>query len=154
MVQHSVVVVEAQEERADALAVLVGAEPRDDAVGRAQVLHLEHRALALAVGGVERLRDHTVEPRTLEATEPVARDVGILGRGGEVDGGRSRSEHRLEAGAALGERRGAEIVVTLGEQIERDEGCRRRLGEHGHAALRRMDAQREEVEVETSCRSR
>ena len=52
VVQHAVVVVEPEQQRADALAVLVHAEAGDDAVGGAQVLHLEHGALAL--GGTRR----------------------------------------------------------------------------------------------------
>jgi hypothetical protein len=47
MLQHVVVVVEAEQQRADdAFALLVPAKTRDDAIGGAHVLHLEHRALA------------------------------------------------------------------------------------------------------------
>ena len=72
VVQHAVVVVEPEQQRADADAVLVEAEAGDDAVGGAQVLHLQHGALALFVETVERLGDHAVETRALEALEPLA----------------------------------------------------------------------------------
>ena len=50
VVEHAVVVVEAEQQRTDAFAVLVHPETRDDAVARALVLHLQHRALAGLVG--------------------------------------------------------------------------------------------------------
>ena len=48
VVQRAVVVVQAEQERPDAVAVLVHPEARDHAVARALVLHLQHRALARA----------------------------------------------------------------------------------------------------------
>ena len=77
VVQRAVVVVEAEQQRADALAVFVDAVPGDHAVGRAFVLHLHHRALAGPVRAVERLGDDAVEPRAFEVLEPVGRDVAV-----------------------------------------------------------------------------
>ena len=61
------VVEEAEEERAHALAVLVGAEAGDDAVGRALVLHLEHDALVGEVVEVRGFGDDPIEAGALEA---------------------------------------------------------------------------------------
>ncbi len=79
MVQGAVVVEQPEQQRADPLAVLVPAEPGDDAVGRALVLHLPHHPLVLQVGLVGRLGHHAVEPGALEAREPVLGDVGVVG---------------------------------------------------------------------------
>src|SRR4029078_1377502 len=58
-------VVEAQHERTHQRVspVLVPAEPGYDAVGRAGVLDLQHRALAWLVGGPCGLGDHAIETR-------------------------------------------------------------------------------------------
>lgn len=53
MVEQALVVVEAQQQRADQLAVLAIAEAADHAVGRTLTLDLEHRPRALAVGAVQ-----------------------------------------------------------------------------------------------------
>ena len=54
VVQHAVIVVEAEQQRADGvLAALVPAEAGDHAVGGARVLDLEHRALARLVGALD-----------------------------------------------------------------------------------------------------
>ena len=74
MVQRAVGVVQAEEQLPDARAVLVDAESRDDAVGGTQMLHLQPAAVALAVGILERLGHHAVEPGALELVEPPSRD--------------------------------------------------------------------------------
>ena len=68
------VVVEAEQQRADqlVLAVLVPAKAGDDAVGRARVLDLDHRALAGLIRPRRRLGDHAVEAGALEARQPLA----------------------------------------------------------------------------------
>src|SRR3989442_10412863 len=82
VVQRAILVIEAEQERADhrAGAVLVPAEAGDHAVGGARVFDLDHRALAGAVGRVQTLRHDAVEPGPLEATEPVLRE-GAIARG-------------------------------------------------------------------------
>ena len=73
--QRALVVVEAEQQRADepVLSRLVPAKARDDAVGRARVLDLDHRALARLVRAVLRLGDHAVETGAFEPREPVRR---------------------------------------------------------------------------------
>ena len=102
-----VVVVEAEQERADhrARPVLVPAEAGDDAVGRARVLDLDHRALAGAVRRVETLGHHAVETGALEAAEPVLGERAIARRGREVD--RRRRARRAPARAAAAAARAA-----------------------------------------------
>ena len=103
MVERAFVVEQAEQQRTDVRTgpVLVPAEPRHHAVGRALVLDLEHRALAGLVRGVEPLGHDAVETGTLEVVEPVGRERAVAGRGGEVDRRRGVGEDGLEAGAAL-----------------------------------------------------
>src|SRR5262249_59908164 len=79
VVQHTIVVIEAEQERADhrPRPLLVPAEAGDHAVGGTLVLHLDHRALAGAIGRVEALGHDAIEPGALEATEPVLRHRAI-----------------------------------------------------------------------------
>ena len=98
MVQRVIVVVEAQQERADhrAGALLVPAEARDHAVSRALVLHLDHRAFPGAIGRVETLCHDTIEPGALEAAEPVRRKRSIARSRREVHRGRRAGQHVLK----------------------------------------------------------
>ena len=109
VVQHAVVVVEAEQQRPDPQAVLVRTGAGDHDVGGALVLHLQHRALALGVGAVERLGHDAVEPRALEALEPTRGESRLGGGRGELDptvGLVARlGQSALEASAAFGERR-------------------------------------------------
>src|SRR5580704_4900675 len=79
MVERVIVVVKAEQERADHRAgtLLVPAEASDQAVSRALVLHLDHRAFPGAIGPVETLCHDTIEPGALEAAEPVRRKRSI-----------------------------------------------------------------------------
>src|SRR5215831_901123 len=79
MVERVIVVVEAEQERADhrAGALLVPAEAGDHAVSRALVLHLDHRAFPSAIGRVKTLCHDAIEPGALEAAEPVRRKRSI-----------------------------------------------------------------------------
>ena len=87
VVERSLVVVEAEQQRPHALAVLVPAEAADHAVGRAVVLHLEHGPLVLEVGAVDRLGHHAVEPGPSKRSNHSCGQRRV-GRGrGEVDGG-------------------------------------------------------------------
>src|SRR5436190_1145384 len=148
VVERPLVVVEAEEERPDAVTVLVRSEPGDDTVGRPLVLDLEPGALVLAVLPRARLGDHPVEAGALELLEPVGGDRRVGGRGGEVDGRLGSPQHPLQALAPLGQRVLTEVVVALGEEVERDE-ARRGLGcQLRHPAGGRMDAHLQEIEVE------
>ena len=84
--QSVVVVVQAEQQRADAVAVLVDAEPGHHAVGGALVLDLDQRPLVGLVRVVEPLGDDAVEAGPLERREP-------FGRHGAV-GARRRHEDR------------------------------------------------------------
>jgi hypothetical protein len=88
VVQHPLVVVEAEQERPDLAPVLVPPEATDSAVGGALVLHLGPAPLAFGVGAGEVFRDDAVEAGALEAREPVARHLGGLRRRREVNGRR------------------------------------------------------------------
>src|SRR5215468_1161846 len=79
MVERVIVVVQAEQERADhrAGALFVPAEAGDHSVSRALVLDLDHRAFPGAIGRVETLCHDTVEPGALEAVEPVRRKRSI-----------------------------------------------------------------------------
>src|SRR5262249_51887956 len=68
VVKLAVVVVQTEEERAHELPLpaFEPAEASDDAVGRARVLDLHHRALVRQVAEVERLRHHAVETGAFE----------------------------------------------------------------------------------------
>ncbi len=88
VVERAGLVVQAEQERAHhgARALLVPAEAGHRAVGGAGVLHLHHRPLAGLVPAVEPLGHHPVQPRSLEAAEPVRRHGGVARRRGEVQG--------------------------------------------------------------------
>ncbi len=73
------VVVEAEEDRPDLVAVLVYPVAADDAVDRPAVLDLDHRPLAVDVGLVERLGDDPVAACRLEFVEPPHRLLDIGG---------------------------------------------------------------------------
>src|SRR6478735_11285657 len=103
VVEVALSVEQPQEETADVSAgtVLVPPEARDDAVGGALVLDLEHRPLARQVRALEPFRDDAVEARALEAVEPVRRQRAIPGRGREVDRRLGVRERDLEPRASL-----------------------------------------------------
>ena len=71
VVQHPVVVIQAEHEGTDTVAALVPPEPGDHELGGALVLDLPHGPLVLPVGQVEGLGHHAVEPGTLKSGEPV-----------------------------------------------------------------------------------
>src|SRR5215472_15017235 len=106
MVERVIVVIEAEQERADhrAGALLVPAEAGDHAVSRALVLHLDHRPFPGAIGRVETLCHDTIEPGALEATEPVRRKRRVARSWSEVHRRRRAGEHVLELFAPDGER--------------------------------------------------
>ena len=143
------VVVEAEEERADRVGPrLVDAVAGQHAVGGADVLDLRHHALVGLVGQLRVLGDDAVEPGTLEALEPLPRELGVLGDGREVDRRPRAGERRLERRAALGERPRGQVLVAEREQVEGDEARRGLAGEQVDAAGGGVEALLERPEVE------
>ena len=102
MLKHSVVVVQAQQERSQRpLAALVPAESRHYAVGAAHVLDLEHRALARLIRCACRLGDNTIQPRTLEALQPVDCELRVAGHRRQMEWAADLLEELLELAPAL-----------------------------------------------------
>ncbi len=134
MVQRPGVVVEAEQERADALAVLVQPEPGDDAVGGAVVLDLPEHALVTAVGEGRVLGDDAVEAGSFEPLEPVGGD-GAVGRDRCEMDGRLDARHRLlEEPPSLREGLLEQRAVAEREEVEGDEGRRRLTRQLAHPA--------------------
>src|SRR5690606_7065602 len=120
VLEDALLVVEAEQERADRIAArLVKAKARDDAIRRAHVLDLDHRALARLVVLVLALRDDAVESRAFEALEPTERRRAIARRRRDVERRLRVLEQRLEHVAALALRASHEVLAAEGEQIER-----------------------------------
>ena len=122
-VQLALVVVEAEQEGADTLAVLVQPVAADHAVHGAAVLDLDHLPAAFGVGSVERLRHDAVEAGRFELVEPAAGDGYVGGAGGE-------EPWRAGARAEVGRRVAADF--ELDRQVPRAGGAaRRRAGGEG-----------------------
>src|SRR3954462_495158 len=103
MLQHARVVIEPEEQGADRiLAGLVPAKPGDDALRRARMLDLDHRALARLVRRIERLGKDPVEPGPLEALEPVHGDLPFASSWRELHRRADLREQLLKLGAAIG----------------------------------------------------
>ena len=92
MIEQALVVVEAEQQRADHLLLLGVAEAADDAVGGALLLDLDHRPLAGAVGLVEPLGD-----RRRRARRRCARSQPSATSRSEVIGESCRPRHRVLA---------------------------------------------------------
>ena len=150
MVERAVVVEQPEQQRPDVRArpVLVPAEPGDHAIGRALVLDLEHRPLARLVRRIEALGDDAVEAGALEPVEPVGGRRPVARRGRQVDRRGRLAQDRLEAGAALGLRHVAEVLVAERQQVPGDERRGRFGGQHVDPRRRRVDAQQQRLEVE------
>ena len=138
--QLAVVVVEAQDQRAERALLLAGAPADDDGVDRPHALDLHHPgALAGPVGGVQLLGDHALralQPRLgLRAVERARREVERL------------LDQLLEPLAPARERLVEQHLAVLLEQVEGDEPGRRLLGQPSHARLGRVDALLERVEL-------
>jgi hypothetical protein len=150
VVEAAVGVVETEEKRADDPARLVPTEACDDAVGRALVFDLEHRALVGLVRAVERLRHDAVETCSLEPGEPISRLGEVGGRWGHEHGILGVGERLDEPASTLGERMPRQVLVADREQVEPHERSGGALGEHPHPAVSRMDALLKRVEVEAT----
>ena len=73
MIEQALIIVEAEQERADERAAGGVAKAADDAVSRAEVLDLEHGAHAGPVGQVETLGDDAIERAAAGAASQLAR---------------------------------------------------------------------------------
>src|SRR5919198_913253 len=85
VLQPVLLVVEAEQQRADHRAALVPAEAGHHAVGGPLVLDLEHHPLVGQVGQVTGLGHHPVKAGALEQPEPALRQPERIGDGGQVD---------------------------------------------------------------------
>ena len=88
------------------------------------MLHLDHGSLTGLVRAIDGFRDHTVEPRTFEALEPLRCYRAIAGHGGQIDRRLGISQHLLESRPPFVLGRVTEISSIDGQQIEADEACR------------------------------
>ncbi len=154
VVESLVVVEQAEQQRADAAAVLVHAEPGHHAVGGALVLDLDQGPLVGLVHVVEPLGHHAVEARPLERREPFGRHGAVGARRGHEDrcGCARRAggvQHAHELGAAVTERPSQPRLVAERQQVEGDEHARRLGGEARHPRRRRVDPLEQGVEVES-----
>ena len=149
MVEHALVVVEAEQDRADALAVLVHAEPGHDAFARALVLHLQHRARAPgAYGSPSGLATTPSKPAPSKWSNHCSARSRLVVAGVRKSGGFASREQPFEAGAPIAQRLVEHRLVAEREQVERDVRRRDLLRELLHARRGRVLAELERVEVE------
>ncbi len=114
VMERALRVVEPEEERPDSpTTALVPTKASDDAIGRARVLDLEHRAFARLVDTLDRLGDDPIEAGAFKAIEPLDCDGAVARHRREVD-------RRLER--ARGALRAARDARLAGRRADR---CRR-----------------------------
>ncbi len=150
VVQRAGVVVQAEQQRADTLAVLVHPVTGQHALGGAQVLHLHQRALIRRVRVVEPLGDDAVETGALELDEPALGRRGVGGRRAAMDGRPGTGEHLVEQRPPLGERPFEQDLVAQCQQVEGDERCRGLGRKSLHARRGGVDALQQRIEVEAA----
>jgi hypothetical protein len=127
---------------------LVQAVARQDDVGSARVLDLQHGALVRRVRAVRGLGDDAVEAGALERAEPLLGHRGVLrARGGEHE--RTGQPQPVQGLEPFGERPVHERLVAQCQDVEHDQRGGGGLGEHLHARRRRVDALRQQLEVES-----
>ena len=152
MVERALVVEQAQQQRPDvrARAVLVPAEPGDDAVGGALVLDLEHRPLAGLVGPSSRLATTPSRPAPSNRSNQSAavarsRVAGVRWTGGCAP---PRTASRRARRSPCGTSRRSSSPSASRSQATNDAG--RLLGQHLDPRRRRVDAQQQRLEVEAA----
>ena len=79
MVKQAILIIKAEEQRADLALLLPVAESANHAVCGSQLLHLDHRALTKAIRLAEAFRDHAIQ-RAAAALEPAKGNIAIGGR--------------------------------------------------------------------------
>ena len=112
------------------------------------MLDLDHRALARLVDALLRLHHHAVEPRALEARQPVGGHRAVAGCRRQVNRRRRAGERALELLPPFRLRSIPHVRAVDGEQVEGHERRRARLRELRDARRRRMQPQLQRVEVE------
>ncbi len=155
MLKRPFVIVQPEQQRPHepVFSRLVPAKARDNTIGGARVLDLDHRALARLVHSVRRLDDDTIETGALKAREPIRRDRMIGRHRCEIDRRLDVSQEPLEAYAPLVLRLGAQVSPVDSNEIERHERRRRLPRQLRHARRRGVKAQLERIEIETvGCR--
>ena len=151
MVERALVVVQAEQQRADvrARAVLVPAEAGDDAVGGALVLDLEHRALARLVRRVEPLGDRRRRgrrPRTGRTSRRRARGRASPASGGSAARRAPRTASSRARRSPCGAARRSSSPSASRSQATKDAGVS--SASIAHARRGRVDAQQQRLEVE------
>src|SRR5690606_6902758 len=102
MLEPSVVIVPTEPARADCvLAALVQTKSGDNALRRAHVLDLDHRALTRLVHTRLRLGDHTVQASSFEAREPFERNLSVARNRCEIHRTLDGTEQLFQCGAPL-----------------------------------------------------
>src|SRR5689334_3602244 len=95
--ERAFLVIQSEKKRTDPiLSALVPPEAGNHAVGRANVLHFDHRPLARLIGSGFRLGNHTVETSAFELVEPPGRHFAIPRHRREVKWRLCLGEKRLE----------------------------------------------------------
>ncbi len=139
--------VETEQQGSDLVAILVDPEAADHAIDAAPVLDLDHLPFAFRVGGGPPLGHDPVAPGRLEVAEPPLCRCPVAGRGSEAP--RLGEVEALETAATLLEWSAAQIVASVGEDIEGHQPGRGCLGEHLDPGSGRMEPALKSIEVET-----
>ncbi len=148
VVQPAIAVVQAHDQRADALAVDVHPVSGDGDVEGPCVLDLELRPLVGLVDPAAGLGDQPVEPCALEALVPAAGEAPVEGRGRQMHRRLESARHRFQHGPPVAERLGHEVGVGRGQHVESHELRRRLDRQPVDPALSRVDPLLQGVEAE------
>src|SRR4029077_3319130 len=125
MLQRAFFIIEPKQERADGvLAALVPAKSRHHTVAGADMLDLDHRALSRLIRSRRRLGDHAVQPRALEALQPVDGDLAVARHRREVERAPDLLEELLKSDTALLLWQVQQAPLINGQQIKRDKRSR------------------------------
>jgi hypothetical protein len=151
MMQQPALVIEAEEERSDLVAVAIIAKAAHHAVGRAPALDFEHGALAGAIGQVQALGDNPVEG-CVPPFQPLLGHAQLTGEGRQSETmglAADLPEEPFERFAAFRERPGEQRLPGPGQQaIEEDQGGRCCARQAADAALCRMQPHLQRIEGE------
>ena len=79
MLQRAFTVEEAQKKRSDqfAIAFLMPAKSRDNAIAVPLMLYLEHHSFVGFIGAFDRLCNNPIQTRSLKTTEPIGGDLAV-----------------------------------------------------------------------------
>jgi hypothetical protein len=147
MAQPADRVMESEEQRADGRDVHQP-DAGHHAVGGALAFDLDEGAAAGGVPNVVWLGDDPVDAAALEARQPARRDARVPGGRRHTDAAGDAVQDAYQAVAALDERTAAEILVPVGEQVERDVGRWRLPAQAIDPRRRRVQAIHQDRELE------